>query len=733
MLQQYIDLGIYTVPLKGKLERLPDGTKTLPIFEEGWRQKYHDEFNTRNCALAGALTGERSGIIAIDCDNTTTFSIFRALDPAYGFVLYSVGKGTQICGTLVYKYDPDLDSTFRVHNELISLDLYSNKGFIYLPTPNNFTKQAPADTNLKAMPAEVKALLLQLQKQNSGTSKPQTQQTMYSCLQPLVAQFTASRKYMPGLFKVITPKDFRECEEYLRTGSLHPCNIPDGRGSEYLSKVSAILGADVSIDKELYVNAMTTINSLFKEPMIANRLHATVTDPMLEGRAQINGMPIWKYDEHWDKQRILLPTKRQTTLELVYDDWRQTYYAIDAANERVQAFARDADMMSYVEAVAIQPPKKADIKRNVPLKLIVNDPSSPFGHIDDYQFNVFKQTPGLAVLHNPESWAEKYTEPTITLKYLETLVPDELMRNYLLKFLRKKLMTLSYSPVILYFMGVHGSGKDTLVTILTKIISNIAKPTAKEFLEQYNAYMLDSFFVHLDEYGNQLQGFSAREEAMGKIKAWSGKSEINIRAMRADSEPRSHRVTFVMTQNKNPLMLEDGDRRIAYFNTPNVLAAQPWVYTHGGMDKVFEAVTETEIIDFCYYLATEVQDFALEDEGSYTKPPMTAQKHELIADSMTLANKIGYCLKHNQVDLLLELADEAGLVELKTQLFNCVVYTCTICDLYSELTEGKSDGKAMLKVLRSMNVPMQRTTYNQQHTFKVILDTSVFTPEDGEE
>lgn len=733
-MQQYIDLGIYTVPLRGKLERLPDGTKTIPEFEKDWQSKYSETFNTRNAALGGALTGEKSGIIAIDCDNTDTFTIFKALDPDYGFVLYSIGKGDQICGTFIYSYDADFPDTFRVHNDLISLDMYSNKGFIYLPTPNNHTKQAPQSYDLKPMPAAVKTLLLQLRQQKDNVSKrPQLQDTSYTCLNPLVSQFVANRKFMPGLFKILTPRDFRECDQYVRHGTMHPENVPAGRGSEYLSKVSAILGADKSIDKELYVNAMVSINSLFAEPMIANRLHSTVLDPMLEGRASVNGEPIWQYDEHWEKLRVLIPTKRQSVLEVIYDDMRLAYYAIDMAHQRTTSFGRDADLMHYLEVVATTPPKKPDLKRKTPLIGIVNEPSEAFGYIAQDKFNIFKQTPGLAVLHNPASWAEKYTEPACTLKYLETLVPDEEMRQYLVKFLRHKLMTLSYSPVILYFMGVHGSGKDTLVTILENIIGNVAKPSAKEFLEPYNAYMMDSFFVHLDEYGNQLQGFSAREEAMGKIKAWSGKSTINIRAMRSDSCTQDHRATFIMTQNKNPLLLEDGDRRIAYFDTPNKLDAEDWVREYGGMDKVYKRLVEDEIIDFCYYLATEVESFNPVADANYTRPPLTAQKHKLIADSMTLANKIAYCVKHSMVDDLIDLADEAGLVVLKKQCLDGVIYTSVLCDLYSMLTEGKTDGKAILKTLRASNVPLVRTTYNKQHDFKVILDISLFVESDAED
>ncbi|MGY2498333.1 hypothetical protein, partial [Klebsiella pneumoniae] len=119
------------------------------------------------------------------------------------------------------------------------------------------------------MPDTIKNLLLQLHWQYKQRKDQTTSSEVknYSCLAPIVSQFLQTRKYMPGLFRIITPKDFREEESYLRDGHLHPVDVPAGRGSEYLMKVSAILGADLSIDEEMYVNAMSQINGLFADPM----------------------------------------------------------------------------------------------------------------------------------------------------------------------------------------------------------------------------------------------------------------------------------------------------------------------------------------------------------------------------------------------------------------------------------------------------------------------------------
>ena len=114
----------------------------------------------------------------------------------------------------------------------------------------------------------------------------------------------------------------------------------------------------------------------------------------------------------------------------------------------------------------------------------------------------------------------------------------------------------------------------------------------------FNAWMLDNYFVQLDEYGNQLATVREREEALGKIKSYTGKQQVQIRQMRTDSFTYKHNVTFIMTANKNPLMLEEGDRRIAFFETPNVLAEADWVLESGGVAEVYLRI-QKELKDFC--------------------------------------------------------------------------------------------------------------------------------------
>lgn len=713
-MQEYIDLGIHTVPLKGKLERLDDGSgeKTIPQFEKGWRQHYTKHLNKKASALGGIITGECSDVVAIDCDNEATWQLFRSLDPDYKHVLHSKGKGYP-AGTFLYKYDEALNRTFSVNDDTMRLDFYSNDGFIYAATKANKTKIPLASPmpEIREMPPASRLLLIQLAKKKEHALAPQETRKQYSALAPLLQLFAASpKKHSRTVFKILTPRDFRKLDEYAENGYLMPADVPDGRGSEYLSKVSAILGADRSVDEELYTNVLSKLNRMFATPMEGSRLQKTIMDPMLTQNTTIDGEVVWQYDPDWEESRVLLTAKRGYTIELSYDEDRGAYCLVNESAESCKMFFREQDYFSRIRMTCINPMNKGELQSNIPNVPIVSLPSNPFGYSfadnGERVLNTFQQTPALRVLSSPENYASRYNYPTNTLKYFESLVPDERMREYLIQFVKTKLTTFQYSPVVLFFMGVHGSGKDVFVSLLETIMGSISRPSVGEFMDKFNHWMTDVYFAQLDEYGNQLQ-YKDRDAALGLLKSYTGKQTVQVRQMRTDGFQYKHNITFIMTQNKNPLLLEDGDRRIAFFNTPNVLNEEPWVRQLGGAAEAVECVKE-ELLDFCYYLATEVKALA---PSQYMKPIESEDKAQLIFDSLPVSMKIASSIKHKDIDALCELALMAERLDLEEEFKATPSRIClsALKEIYEDLVDTPSP-TAVHKAITQMDVVITRTT-----------------------
>lgn len=721
-IKPFIDLNWHTVPLGGELKRLENGKKTLPIFEEKWKEKYTKDFNTKITPLGGALTGSISDIIAIDCDNTLTYNLFRALDPEYTFHFISKNKKNklgedQIGAIIVYKYSDEVPENFIVKNNTMELDFYSNGGFIYLPTEANKTKEKFSLQELKEAPPEIIALLKSLKPAKITAAELSLNEKNWSNhLGPQIANFVRAKKVIPNLFKILTPKDFRSTEEYQTKGYLHPEDVPEGRGSEYLSKISAILGADVSIDVDLYIEAINLVNDLFYEPMPRTRLSATIIEPMVEEKSTIDGKPIWQYDEMWEEGKLQLVSKRNEVIDTFYDPRRLTYYAADILNGHVKGFNRETDFTSYIETISIDAPSKRELKQMLPLVDVVSTPAKPFGFFfkqDENAFNTFYPTKALAIFKDPSLYSHKYVRPNTTLQFLETLVPDNYMRNYLLRFLRRKLDKFEYSPVVLYFLGVPGAGKDTLVKIIERIIgaSSLARPTVKEFLEMYNGWLLDKYFVQLDEYGNQLTRFDDKENALGKIKAYTGKEQVQIRQMRTDGFNYIHSATFIMTANRNPLFVEGDDRRMALFNCPNKLSDAIWVQQAGGITEILSQI-DKELSDFVYYLATEVDNLSSDE---YQTPPDTEDKKRLIAAKFGAAQRLAFLLANQMFHELEQIVKEYDAPEVFNQAHDGRIQEEALFDLYYEMTEGKGTRRGLSVSMKEfIKIP---TTYQGQKSY----------------
>lgn len=727
LIDLFIDAGWHTVPLKGELRRLESGKKTIPLFESEWKKKYTNEFNLVKSKIAGAITGIKSGIIAIDCDNDTTYKLFKQLDPDYNFHFISKGK-LEGGGTIIYKYTNEV-GTFKVANEFVKLDFFSDEGFVYLPTEDNETKESWLNVHelpsLKEVPNTILAILKTFHDKSvipGAIAKTNSVRSAVSNrLAPLLTTFVTNEAYDPALFKIITPYSFRELPSYVTKGHLHPQDVPKGRGSEYLSKVSAILGSDISVNIELYTKAMILINSFRPTPKDKNVLLSTIINPMVEERATIDGQVIWQYDKHWEKLGFIATAINGDYIESFFDDVKGMFYLINYSVPYVKVFSDKSSTISMLKALlgrAIPEVYFDNVKQIIRTSL---NPSLEFGHVEGTdKYNLFRQSQELSIINNPGPYRANYNRPTTIIKYFETLIPDDKMRMFVLSFIKTKFTSFKYSPIVLYLIGKPGSGKDTLVNILRKIIGDdyVAKPDTKVFNEQYNGWIMDKFFIHLDEYGNKLVRMSDKQEVLGKIKAYTGAPDIQIRAMRQDGFNYKHALTFIMTANSNPLPVELDDRRFAFIKTPNKLETQDWVKSFGGITAVQDRMRD-EIMDFCYYLGTEIENLKADD---YMIAPMTEDKEKLMLDNLPAAEQITYYINNTQFDLLYNIALEYGIKEFDEGWDKNKLMDRKVEELYQAMTEGAGSHRTICKALKNIGLSRSHTTRNGMNDFYYMIN-----------
>jgi len=257
---------------------------------------------------------------------------------------------------------------------------------------------------------------------------------------------------------------------------------------------------------------------------------------------------------------------------------------------------------------------------------LVTEPTVGYGYFvkGEYEyFNTFNVSNYLSVLRDPQLLVDEYQEPEIILRFLETLIPNASKRAYFLEWMKYKLKTFDYSPLIFLFIGAPGSGKNTLFEdIVTPFIgqSYVGSPSVEEFIDKFNGWLLDKYFFFLDEFGELARTKSDHEAIKANLKRFTGSGTngaISLRLMHKDSYSYTMKGSFIMAANKFPLILDPDDRRLVIIETPNTLINVEWVKELGGTGTLKDCIRR-ELIHFAYYLATEVRDLETSEYTSIT-------------------------------------------------------------------------------------------------------------------
>ena len=717
-ISQFIAAGWHTIPhTSPNIVRDPSTGQKKFGLPKGW-DRYKEEFNEVTTAVGSVIPGPESNLIVVDCDSTETTELFEQLLPSYKAVTYGIDK-TKNIKTIVegketivkqeirssnwfFYYTPNIPV---IHNGLFSLEVFSGEGDIqqvFLPTKGNTTKTTWEELPpMQEMPESILTLLSVWKKASSApspiarnnTNASQGQHTFQ--LAPLVEKQLVRDAPLPELFSIITPSQFRD-NVYKRQGYLHPNDIPDGKGNEYMISVSAMLGSDESISKDLFARIMHYINDLWDNPYSEREISKRI-ERMTSGEARKNGALIWRYDSQWEHARFMDHNKMEQLVEYFVDPSLLEVVEVNHTTlvTRVlkKGLATALTQLTTKGKEFIGKNKIEKFQLAIPSMSTVVRPMQPFGPLPDnrYEYNIFRASPALEVIREPDTYKEQYTEPTPFIHYMESLVPKAQEREYLLRHLVTKLSTFGYSPAVYYFVGVPGSGKGIFTSLVSKLLggeqyvgTNLG---SSEITGTTNGWLKGLLFAHFDELHDTLGKSEDRKKANGNLKKWSGAEMFQLREMHKDPVPEPMLATFILTQNGSAFNMDVGDRRYLYMNTPNVLKQE---IVEGILDLI-----NNNIEDIAYYLVTNYKILSLND---YVRPPMTDDKLDNIMKHQPAELRILSAIDNKNYSLLYEFAINSGMsMDLLTEYrAKDLIYQEALIMLYkSMLPEGsiKSDGE----------------------------------------
>jgi len=709
-LAPFIDAGWYTVPFtSAKITRVK-GKKNFKILTNWKDLKQPNEMST---PVGAALVGKDANLIVIDCDTSETTDLIEQLNPYDDNIAWSVGKidkdGNPIRGaSFFFSWTDGIPDTFN--NGRMGMELFSSgqNRMVFLPTAGNESKMAwDKVPELKPVPDTILNLMKiwKIASEAEITSNTIADATMsfdknkstVFKLFPLVELALKTPDVLnKGLFTILTPKSYRN-NLYKKKTYLEPNDIPEGSGSDYLMKVSAILGSDISINEDFYRRTMNYIINFFDHARRLKHLKSApseIMNPMIIGSSSINGEPIWRYDENWRSHSLTVVSKLGYTVEFFYDPERHLIFEINHTKGSIKR---------YEQASKVAPNIAASVRERFPttgpklLEILPNfesvlRPNEPFGLINQTDYNVFHPTRFLEIINNPITHKDNYVKPELFIEYMESLVPNEEDREYLLRHLRTKLTTFQHSPVIYYFVGASGSGKSLFVRILRDIMSDkyiSMEMGAEHIVGQFNKWLDGIYFAHLDELYNSLDSKDINK-ANGNLKRYTGSNRCQIRGMNSNHYDTDMNATFILTQNGSSMNFDRDDRRYFYIDTPTKLP------THIASVMFDDYKRGLILADVMYWLATEFSNL---DGIEYTTAPFTESKKELILNKLPLVDRMAIFIEDQMYDSLYELALGVNMQdELMAGQPSSRVLTSVICDIYDAYNPSADNSKTEQRV-----------------------------------
>ena len=298
------------------------------------------------------------------------------------------------------------------------------------------------------------------------------------------------------------------------------------------------------------------------------------------------------------------------------------------------------------------------VSSNLPSVSMVRDLSLEFGLNDDV-FNTKKRNIYLDIFQKgtfPAKNEKHEFDCRDIIDFLKHLVADETEYIHLCRHLRTKLTTLKYSPKIIFFQGVEGSGKGVFTQLLSRIVGedNIASEvTQKTLLGEFNSYLDGTLFACVSELTTRGESKKKKDLLLLKLKQMSGAELSAIRLMREDVRYIDNRTTLILSSNETGLNYGLNDRRFFVIKCNKKLSKSDMYKKTDGAVVDGGILNKDQIKEFCYYLLREYDNLS---ELDYHQAPSTVSKKKDVFEAMTSLEKLLLAVKERKIDYLYDQA-----------------------------------------------------------------------------
>jgi len=311
--------------------------------------------------------------------------------------------------------------------------------------------------------------------------------------------------------------------------------IKSGEKNQQLNRLAFLLLKDPSVDEQTFKLLTTLYNIYLDREERDKEEHIAIINSLLNTQE-------FNFDLNTQKTltKSITVTHSITSIKFhILATPESKFYLLPYlphANPEQTIFTKQAMQQLLIRDFNIPKQKAKSLLERAPIVSLINDPLTGYGlipkHLSLYsatnKFNIAIQTDSMRAFKDKSSYSNRIVKGYLTL--LDNLTnSDKFLQDYILSYFKTRYQSPKLRPIIFCFWGIGGSGKDTLINLLSSPFGEPTTLTENIALDKHSSWQIEPN-VHISEIADWTK--QAQSQFKAQLKTITGsQGTVTIRPM----------------------------------------------------------------------------------------------------------------------------------------------------------------------------------------------------------